>query len=118
VLPAERRVRRREDFSATVRDGARIGAPALVIHVRTGASEHPARAGFIVGRAVGPAVRRNRVRRRLRHLIASRLAEFPAGTEVIVRATPAAASATGRELAATLNRLLDRVRLEPAATTS
>jgi ribonuclease P protein component len=118
VLPAERRVRRREDFTATVREGARIGAPGLVIHVRRDCGHAPARAGFIVGRAVGPAVRRNRVRRRLRHLIAPRLALLPAGTEVIVRATPVAATASGRELAVTLNGLLDRIRLDRAAATS
>lgn len=108
MLPAERRVRRREDFTATVREGRRLGAPGLVIHVSNDASSLPARAGFIVGRAVGPAVSRNRLRRRLRHLLAPRLTLLPPGTVVIVRATAPAAKKSGRELAATLNALLDR----------
>jgi len=69
----------------------------------------PARAGFIVGRAVGPAVRRNRVRRQLRHLIAPHLDAFPAGTVVIVRATGAAGAMSGRELGAALTSLLGRL---------
>ena len=69
----------------------------------------PARAGFIVGRAVGPAVRRNRVRRQLRHLIGPALDALPAGTVVIVRATGAAGAMSGRELGAALSNLLGRL---------
>ena len=50
-----------------------------------------ARAGFVVSRAVGPAVVRNKVRRRLRHLVRDRLAALPHGTDLVVRALPAAA---------------------------
>jgi ribonuclease P protein component len=79
-----------------------------VIHVINDASANPARAGFIVGKAVGPAVRRNRLRRRLQHLIAPRLALLSPGTVVIVRATSAAATQSGHELAAAFDALLDR----------
>jgi ribonuclease P protein component len=115
VLPAERRVRRREDFTATVRGGRRAGAPGLVLHRSDTGSDTPARAGFIIGRSVGPAVQRNRLRRRLRHLIAPRLEQLPAGTMVVIRANPSATELSGRELAATLDRLLDRVGRHPAA---
>jgi ribonuclease P protein component len=79
-----------------------------VIHVCNDASVSPARAGFIVGKSVGPAVRRNQLRRRLQHLIAPRLAQLTDGTVVIVRATPVAATQSRRELAATFGALLDR----------
>jgi ribonuclease P protein component len=108
MLPAQRRVHRREDFSAAVRNGARIGSPGLVVHVSNDASWQPARAGFIVGRAVGPAVRRNRLRRQLRHLVAPRLAQLPPGTMLVMRATQPAADSTGRELATSVETLLDR----------
>jgi ribonuclease P protein component len=58
--------------------------------------------GFVVGRAVGPAVTRNQVRRRLQHLIAARLDRLPAGTRLVVRATPGAA---GRSSAARADAL-------------
>jgi ribonuclease P protein component len=49
--------------------------------------------GFAVSKAVGGAVVRNRVRRRLRAIIAGELPTLPAGARVVVRALPAAATA-------------------------
>ena len=49
--------------------------------------------GFVVPRAVGPAVTRNRVRRRLRHLRAGTgWTGCPTGTRLVVRVLPAAAA--------------------------
>jgi ribonuclease P protein component len=79
-----------------------------VVHVANDDSERPARAGFVVGRSLGNAATRNRLRRRLRHLIASRLVEAPIGTLIVVRALPPAAGFTGRRLAEELVALLDR----------
>jgi hypothetical protein len=42
--------------------------------------------------------------------MAPRLVDLPAGTSVVVRATPAAVAQSGPELAATLDLLLDRSR--------
>ena len=100
MLPAAARLRRRAEFTATVRGGARSGAPAVAVHLlaRADAPVASPRAGFVVSRAVGSAVVRNRVRRRLRHLVLPRLAELPAGSTLVVRANPAAATATGPEL--------------------
>lgn len=49
--------------------------------------------GFVVSKAVGGAVVRNRVKRRLRHLAIPLLTETPPGTRVVVRALPPAARA-------------------------
>lgn len=70
-----------------------------------------ARFGFVVSKAVGNAVVRNRVKRRLRHLSAAhlpRLTALPAEVVVVVRALPAAAGAAYAELGADLDRCLDR----------
>lgn len=69
----------------------------------------PPRVGFVVSKAVGGAVLRNRAKRRLRALMASRLAGIPAGYDVVIRANPAAAGATYDELGADLDRLLTAV---------
>ena len=58
------------------------------------------RAGYAVGRPVGGAVVRNRVRRRLRELI--RALPLAAGHDVVVAAQPASARASFRELEAAL----------------
>ncbi|MBA0052816.1 ribonuclease P protein component [Streptomyces sp. AJS327] len=117
MLPTENRLRRREDFAEAVRRGRRAGRPRLVVHLRSRQDPHPAgdevpppRAGFVVSKAVGNAVVRNRVQRRLRHLLRDRLERLPAGSLVVVRALPAASeadhSALGRDLDAALQRLL------------
>ena len=67
------------------------------------------RAGFVVSKAVGNAVVRHRVTRRLRHLVASRLDALPAGAMLVVRALPPAATATSRELGADLDSGLRKV---------
>jgi len=69
----------------------------------------PARVGFVVSRAVGSAVARNRVRRRLRALVASRLSTLGDGWFVVVRALPPAAAATSAALAADLESALQAV---------
>ena len=119
MLPAGSRLRRRADFVATLRSsrGAR-GAGLLVVHVDSpdvsadvhavdGAAQ-PTRAGFVVSRAVGSAVVRNTVRRRLRHLMAASLDRVPPGSRVVVRALPASAAATYDQLGDALRRALDR----------
>ena len=119
MLPARHRLRTATDFSATVRGagGARSGGRLLVVHARYAAPadaddrpvDHPARVGFVVSKALGGAVIRNRTKRVLRHLVAARLTRIPAGCDLVVRANPAAAGATTPELAAELDRALDAV---------
>ena len=54
------------------------------------------RIGFVVSGAVGNAVTRNRVKRRLRHLAAAHVADTPVGLDrridIVVRALPRAAT--------------------------
>jgi len=69
----------------------------------------PVRVGFVVSRAVGPAVTRNRVKRRLRHLMRERVSTLPSGSMVVVRAMSGAAGATYRDLGDALDRCLGRV---------
>jgi ribonuclease P protein component len=65
--------------------------------------------GFVVSKAVGPAVTRNLVKRRLRHLMRARVEHLRAGDLLVVRAQRAAAVASYRDLEAELDRCLDRV---------
>lgn len=72
-------------------------------HVSAG--DDGTRVGFIVPRSVGNAVARNRVKRRLRHLMRERVDGLNAVT-VVVRALPGAAEASSRELARDLDHAL------------
>jgi ribonuclease P protein component len=108
VLPAESRMRRRADFAVTVRRGSRAGRTLLTVHllVRGDAGDQPPRVGFVVSRAVGKAVVRNKVRRRLRSLVRGYLRSLPGGSLVVVRAHPQAATAHQADLAAELDLVM------------
>ncbi|MEU7753315.1 ribonuclease P protein component [Micromonospora sp. NPDC049171] len=123
MLAAAQRLRRSTDFAAAVRGGRRVGRGAVVVHltvpvsaepstptspepVRDSIAEQssvPSRAGFVVSKAVGNAVIRNRVKRRLRALVQDRLTGLPAGSTLVVRALPAAAEASYPRLATDLD---------------
>jgi ribonuclease P protein component len=127
VLPARFRLRRAGDFTATVKGGSRAARPHLVVHLvlvdpaaAGSIAAIPARAGFVVSKAVGGSVTRHAVVRRLRPLVATRLTALPAGTRVVIRALPAAAEATSqsldRDLDSALAKALSRELSRTGAT--
>ena len=73
------------------------------------------RVGLVVGKAVGNAVVRNRVKRQLRHLVRPYLTQLPPSSELVIRALPPAATMSGAELGAELARCLDRVTTRAGA---
>lgn len=92
-------MRRRDEFTLAVRRGRRAGRPNLVLHLLSGADTQAAPvAGFIVAKTVGNAVVRNKVRRRLRHIVRAHVHRLPAGSLLVVRANPRAATAHHDEL--------------------
>ncbi|GID98635.1 hypothetical protein Adi01nite_80470 [Amorphoplanes digitatis] len=84
----------------------------MVVHLLLDepAQASTARAGFVVSKAVGNAVVRNKVRRRLRHLVRPRLTDLPDGTLLVVRALPASASASFERLGTDLDAALAAAR--------
>jgi ribonuclease P protein component len=112
VLAAAQRVRRSTDFAAAIRGGRRAGRGTVVVHLflEEPAQAPAARAGFVVSKAVGNAVIRNQVRRRLRHLVRPLLADLPAGAVLVVRALPAAAAASYPTLGADLEAAVAAAR--------
>jgi ribonuclease P protein component len=73
------------------------------------------RVGFVVSKAVGAAVTRNLVKRRLRHLARERTTLLPRESMVVVRALPGAAAASYDELARELDRCLEACGAEMSA---
>jgi ribonuclease P protein component len=116
VLPQQSRMRRPEDFRLALRTGRRAGGSAVAGHLLLPEGTHgavrsddPAKVGLIVSRAVGSAVVRNRVKRRLRELMRRRLASLPGGCLLVLRAHPAAAGARQADLAADLDLVIGRL---------
>lgn len=80
---------RSAEFGATVKQGIRVAQPDLVIHARreAGVATGP-RVGFVVSKAVGNAVDRHRVVRRLRHAARTVIADLDPADTVVIRALP------------------------------
>ena len=62
-----------------------------VVQTLTRGGSEPSRFGFVVSKAVGNAVTRNLVKRRMRAAGAAALVTLPVGADVVVRALPASA---------------------------
>ena len=73
------RIRDRAVFARFRRDGRRVRVGSLWMSVIADPAAAPPRVGFAVGRAVGSAPVRNRVRRRLRALAHTHAAELTPG---------------------------------------
>ncbi|WP_188542817.1 ribonuclease P protein component [Rhodococcoides trifolii] len=104
MLPEPSRLHRSSEFSDTVRHGRRTGRRDVVVHVRirddasTLVSPVGARFGLVINKAVGPAVIRHRVARRLRHVCSSLVPLVSTDVDVVLRALPGSATATSAEL--------------------
>lgn len=96
MLPAASRLLASDDFRVVARRGVRVARETLVVHALAKPGP-PSRAGFVVSRAVGNAVTRNRVKRQLRHLVAAELDAGVRPLDVVVRALPRAASGNLRD---------------------
>nr|WP_248490035.1 ribonuclease P protein component [Tsukamurella sp. PLM1] len=119
------------DFAAAVRGGRRVGRRSLVVHVAKTATDSspvpaseggpglvvsaidpatvPARVGLVVSKAVGNAVIRHSVSRRLRAAAASLVGELDDGVLVVIRALRPAADDDANELAAQLRSGLTKL---------
>ncbi|HEY4556678.1 MAG TPA: ribonuclease P protein component [Enteractinococcus sp.] len=105
MLPQHQRIRTPAQFFDTQRSGSRFGNRNVVVsaNIRPVIGQAP-RAGFIVSKAVGNAVTRNKIKRRLRAIVADLFArdfgiEVPSGSvDIVVRALPASASLDFDEL--------------------
>lgn len=128
----DRRVRSPRDFARVRREGRSVsGARLTLAYVARAAATaanpktnpdvrpeavpaqptDPARVGFIVGKRVGGAVVRNRVRRRLREIMRRKLRSIQPGWDLVIIARPPAAAALSAELARDLDALLRRARV-------
>lgn len=96
-------MRHGDEFGAAISSGARSSTRRVVVHLSTASTRAgSARVGFVVSKAVGGAVQRNLVKRRLRAAMAEDLPELPDSASVVVRALPAAAGSTFADLRADL----------------
>jgi ribonuclease P protein component len=111
LLDRSHRLTTSAGFTYAVRTGRRAGTRTLVLHLgaEPGEPAAGARVGFVVSKAVGNAVARNLVKRRLRQLARERLDSLPGSAVLVVRALPASAAATYDDLGRDLDAAWQRV---------
>ena len=105
----QQRLRRRQDFAAVYRGGQVYTRGPLVLRVRPHAAGEETRFGFAVGKRLGGAAQRNRIKRRLRE--AARRSGIKEGVDIVVIARASAGAASAQELEETLRSLLRKAGL-------
>jgi ribonuclease P protein component len=112
---------RSTEFDTTVKYGMRAVQPDLVVHYRRGRTpedpeeETGPRIGLVISKAVGSAVERHRVARRLRHVARPMLADLHQADAVVIRALPSSREVSSARLARQLRSGLRRA-FESAGT--
>ena len=108
------RLRQRQDFSNVYRRGKPYRSDLLIMRaLRT--DEPLSRFGFTTSKAVGNAVTRNRVRRRLREAVGS--LHIASGWDIVFNSRVSIAAASYAQIQDTMRTLLDRAELlEEAAS--
>jgi ribonuclease P protein component len=81
-----------------MKSGRKVAAEHLVVYLKRDEVSPQSRFGFLVSKAVGGAVQRNLVKRRLRAVARERLGGMASGTQIVVRALPGAAQITWNKL--------------------
>lgn len=82
--------------------------PLVKVYERRGQDHGTVRFGFIVSKAVGNAVHRNLVRRRLKAITVGFVATLDPGTDIVVRALPGSAQASWDILRSQMTGILIR----------
>ena len=96
----------RGEFDAVYRAGRRRSSSHFTVFLR--ANELPeSRFGVSIKKALGGAVVRNRIRRRLREIVRCHRSEIPAGWDIVIHPKSAVDKAPFAELTEELLRLLD-----------
>jgi len=115
-LPRERRLVRRAEFEAVYRGGRKRSSASFVIFLRQNGTER-ARFGMSVKKALGNAVARNRIRRRVREILRLHREEIVPGWDVVIHPNRAAGTLKFATLETELLALLPRAKRpeEPGA---
>jgi ribonuclease P protein component len=98
---------RPQDFAALQEHGTMRSHPLLSARIRQ-TELGTTRFGFATGRVLGPAVVRNRVRRRLREALRVMAPSFQPGWDVLIIARPAIVAVDHDAVVKALGRLLRR----------
>ena len=109
-LPRECRVVRRAEYDAVYRGGRRRSSREFTVFVRPNGLDL-SRFGWSIKKALGTAVRRNRIRRRLREILRLHRQEIPPGWDIVIHPRSSAATADFSALTQELLKLVNRTQV-------
>jgi ribonuclease P protein component len=115
-LPRETRLVRRAEYDAVYREGRRRTSREFTIFVRPNGLE-VSRFGWSIKKALGNAVRRNRIRRRLREIFRLHRQEIARGWDIVVHPRTTVATAEFPALAQEMLKLLTMPKPIPTQKT-
>jgi len=110
-FPRNQRLTRPAEFEHVKRNGSVHRGGLLLISVASSNEAAPFRAGFVTSRALGSAVVRNRVRRRLREIVRKHQREIVDGVWIVTIARACAARASYQQLEVEWLRLAKRASI-------
>ena len=106
-LPRNCRLVRRSEYDVVYREGRRRTSREFTIFLRPNGLEI-SRFGWSLKKALGNAVRRNRIRRRLREILRLHRQEIATGWDIVIHPRTTTATAEFSPLAAELVKLIPR----------
>jgi len=104
------RLRKRSDFNYTYRKGKSLANYCLVLIYRK-TNDKVTRVGFSISKKFGSAVKRNRIKRQLREIYASKINNIKAGYDLIFVVRKGAKDADFHRLKNQMENLLNRAGL-------
>jgi ribonuclease P protein component len=110
------RARRRRDFDS-VRDGRRRRVGVLTVTWGADSRPVPPRVAFAIGKKVGSAVRRNRIRRQLRAIVHQQAVNLRRGV-YLIGVSPGTSETTFAELSSMFARALDHIHATDAPSSA
>ena len=113
-FPRDCRLLRRVEYDAVYREGRKRTSREFTAFLRPNGL-NLSRFGWSIKKALGSAVRRNRIRRRLREIVRLHRQEIAPGWDIVIHPRSSAATANFSLLTAELLKLFPRAPLPQAA---
>ena len=104
------RLRRNSDFQRVRQHGRSYASPLMVLAFLRNELDH-SRFGFVVSKRLGKAVRRNKIKRRMREAVRLRLPRIKSGFDVVFIARQPTRQASYQQIEQALDALLEKTRL-------
>lgn len=105
------RLKRRSDFRRVFRAGTSVANRQFILYIYHRKEEGPPRVGVSVSKKLGKAVKRNRIRRRIKEVVRQWVEEIPDGVDLVVIARQPVATMDFSQIRSSLNHLFKKAKL-------